>query len=75
LRSRISGCERAASAHTLGSEIFSSMEASADFRRVASKILPQLTHLFADWGVGKFKVGQHSFQFTGLPEGSALKRA
>src|SRR5579871_4045995 len=59
LRSRMSGCERAGSAQTEGSEVFSSMVASSRRRRAESKILPQIAHLFADRGVGVFKIANH----------------
>src|ERR1700722_17738640 len=59
LRSRMSGCEREASAQTVGSEIFSSMVASSRRSRAESKILPQSAHFFADRGVGVFVVAKH----------------
>src|SRR5580698_10466490 len=59
LRSRIRGCEREASAQTVGSAIFSSTTASSRFRRDESKILPQFAYSVAHRGVGIFKVTQH----------------
>ena len=48
-----------ASAQTVGSEIFSSIEVSSRRSRGASKILPQFADFFADWGVLVFEVGEH----------------
>src|ERR1039458_1293155 len=60
LRSRISGCDFAPFAHTLGSEIFSSITASSRFSRAASKILPQLANPFAHRGVSVFQIVNHA---------------
>ena len=59
LRSRMRGCERAGSAQTEGSEVFSSMVASSRRRRAESKILPQIAHFVADRGVGVFEIAEH----------------
>lgn len=59
LRSRMRGCERAGSAQMVGSEVFSSMEASSRRRRGESKILPQITDFVADWGVLVFEIREH----------------
>src|SRR5271170_2561644 len=59
LRSRMSGCEREASAQTVGSEIFSSMVANSRRSRDESKILPQIAHSVADRGVSVFEIGKH----------------
>src|SRR5438067_10191004 len=68
LRSRISGCERAGSAQTLGSEILVSMSASSRLSRGASKILPQLAHPVANRGVAILQFIQHgdSLRYGGL---------
>jgi hypothetical protein len=55
------GCEREASAQTVGSAIFSSMMESSRRRRAESKILPQIADFVADRGVGVFEIAEHIF--------------
>jgi hypothetical protein len=51
---------RAASAHTAGSAIFSSIAASSRFSRAESKILPQLADPLAHRGVSIFQIVDHA---------------
>jgi hypothetical protein len=69
-RSRINGCDRAPSAHTAGSPIFSSITASSRFSRAESKILPQLANPVAHRGVSVFQMINHAAslpRFSGAP--------
>jgi len=53
------GCEREASAQTVGSAIFSSITESSRWSRAESKILPQIAYFVADRGVGVFEIAKH----------------